>query len=80
MHAWKRIYPRKEEVKSRRMAKLYTKLREGKEKLIRDNERDLTYLSGMMMETEAESEARRGRTRSIAGENWCPHCDADTHQ
>jgi hypothetical protein len=38
MHAWKKIYQRTEEVKSRRMEKMYKKLREGKQKLIRDNE------------------------------------------
>jgi hypothetical protein len=46
MHAWKQLCQRKEEVKSRQMGKMYKKLREGRRKLIRDNQRCLTYLSG----------------------------------
>jgi hypothetical protein len=47
---------------------------------MQDNERDLGYLSGIMTETDAESEAHRGKTRSIAGKKQCPHCNKDTHQ
>jgi hypothetical protein len=45
--------------------------------LISNNQRDLTYLSGMMMETEVESE---GLTRRIADEKRCPHCNKASHQ
>jgi hypothetical protein len=80
MHAWKRLYQRLEAVKSRRMEKMYKKLREGRQKLISDNQRDLTYSSGMMMETEAEEGARSRKTRSTSGERRCPHCNEDSHQ
>jgi hypothetical protein len=43
MHAWKGLYQRLEEVKSRQMEKMYRKLQERKQKLISDNQRDLTY-------------------------------------
>jgi uncharacterized protein YyaL (SSP411 family) len=55
----------REAVKSRLMEKMYKKLREGKQKLTRDNEQNLTYLSGMMMETDAEQETCSRKTRSI---------------
>jgi hypothetical protein len=48
--------------------------------LISDNQRDLTYSSGMMMETETEEEARSRKTRSTSGERRCPHCNEDSHQ
>ena len=67
MHAWKRLYQRLEAVKSRRMEKVYKKLREGRQKLISNNQRDLTYSSGMMMETEAEQEARSRKTLPFLG-------------
>jgi hypothetical protein len=79
MHAWKKIYQRTEEVKSRlRMEKMYKILREGKRKLISNNQRDLTYSSDMMMETEAESKSCSRKTRSITGEKRCPHCAIKT--
>jgi uncharacterized protein Veg len=81
MHAWKGLYQRLEAVKSRRMEKMYKKLQEGRQRLISDNQqRDLTYSSGMIMETEAEEEARSRKTRSPAGERRCPHCNEDSHQ
>jgi hypothetical protein len=61
-------------------SKMYKKLREGRQKLISDNQWDLTYSSGMMMETEAEEEARSRKTRSTSGERRCPHCNEDSHQ
>jgi hypothetical protein len=80
MHAWKELYQRLEAVKSRRMEKVYKKLREGRQKLISNNQRDLTYPSGMMLETEAEEKARSRKTRSTTGERRCPHCNEDSHQ
>jgi hypothetical protein len=80
MHAWKKIYQMREAVKSRLMEKMYKKLREGKQKLTRDNEQNLTYLSGMMMETDAEQETCSRKTRSITGKKRCPHCNQDSHQ
>jgi hypothetical protein len=80
MHAWKKLSQRLEAVKSRRMEKMYKKLREGRQKLISNNQRDLTYSSGMMMETEAEEEARSRKTRSTTGERRCSHCNEDSHQ
>jgi hypothetical protein len=80
MHAWKKLYQRLEAVKLRRMEKVYKKLREGRQKLISNNQRDLTYSSGMMMETEAEEEARSRKTRRTTGERRCPHCNEDSHQ
>jgi hypothetical protein len=79
-HAWKRLYQRLEEVKSRRMEKMCKKVREGRQKLISDNQQDLTYSSGMMMETDAEAEARSRKSRSTAGERRCPHYNVDSHQ
>jgi hypothetical protein len=80
IHAWKKLFQRLEAVKSRQMEKMYKKLQEGRQKLISDNQRDLTSFSGMMMETEAEEEARSRKTRSNTGERRCPHCNADSHQ
>jgi hypothetical protein len=80
MYAWKKLSQRLEAVKSRRMEKMYKKLREGRQKLISNNQRDLTYSSGMMMETEAEEEARSRKTRSTTGERRCSHCNEDSHQ
>jgi hypothetical protein len=67
-------------VKSRHMEKIYKKLRGGKQKLIRDNERDLTYSSGMMMETNAEQETPSRKTRSTTGKKWCPQFSQDSRQ
>jgi hypothetical protein len=80
MHAWKRLYQRLEEVKSRQMGKMYHKLREGRQKLISDNQQDLTYSSGMMTETDAEAGTRSRKAGSTAGERRCPHCNEYSHR
>jgi hypothetical protein len=80
LHAWKKLYQRLKAVKSRQMERMHKKLQEGRQKLISDNQRDLTYSSGMMMEREAEEEARSCKTRSTTGERRCPHCNEDSHQ
>jgi hypothetical protein len=55
------------------MRKLFKKLREAKAKTVKDKRRQLTYSSGMMMETE-------GGDGSNTSQKPCYHCKRTCHQ
>jgi hypothetical protein len=75
---WKRRHRKKLAVKKRRMVKFYKRLREGGQKLVQDNAKELSYESGVMRPglTTTTTSNKRQKTASVG----CPHCGLLTHQ
>jgi hypothetical protein len=64
MHAWRKLYQRKEKVKISWMQKLYNKLWEARQRLLKDNKHDLSYPSGMMLKPEPLTKASHSNSAS----------------
>jgi hypothetical protein len=78
---WKKDYKQLERVKARRLRGYFEKIRKERQKMISDNNRDLTYNSNMMMERQEEEGGSNGeQIRNSVGVKQCSHCGLSSHQ
>jgi hypothetical protein len=71
--AYRQQYYRLTRVKVSRMRKLFKKLREGNKKMVQDRRSELTYSSGMMLET------TNGGDENRTSGKFCKWCKLTTH-
>jgi transcription elongation factor Elf1 len=77
----KKDYQQLERVKARRLRGYFEKIRKERQKMISDNNRDLTYNSNMMMERQEEEGGSNGeQIRNSVGVKQCSHCGLSSHQ
>jgi hypothetical protein len=77
---FREIYRQKKTVKVKRMQNHFKKIREGVEKLKKDNARELSYGTGMM--GPGADDENGDQNRAVAGSEkrvFCKHCKSNTH-
>ena len=78
---WRKDYRKLPRVKINRMARLYKKIKDGREKLDIDNKKGMQYESGMAGphsgEKDERVEEKEDNTKQVIR---CSHCKSDTHQ